>query len=113
MHVVMWQTSTRNTDRERAHLVSTRRRIQILSLSRNGQLGPCCTSWHVRITTPSITDSLVLRILRGKIRYEYIRLKTSKDLRGAAIYGLLSNLFVEKNMAAANSTLTVWCFGID
>jgi hypothetical protein len=21
--------------------------------------------------------------------------------------------FVEKNMAAANSTLTVWCFGID
>jgi len=44
----------------------------------------------------SISDSLVLRILKGTIKYEYIRLNNKKDFRGIAIYGLLSNLFVER-----------------
>lgn len=50
----------------------------------------------------SINDSLVLRILRSKIRYEYIRFKTANNERGAAIYGLLANLFVDKNVAGAD-----------
>jgi hypothetical protein len=45
----------------------------------------------------SITDSLVIRILKGTIKYEYIRLNNKKDFRGVAIYGLLSNLFVERS----------------
>lgn len=50
----------------------------------------------------SITDSLVLKILRSTIKIEYIRLKGKRDARGMAIYGLLSNLFVEKNIQNSN-----------
>lgn len=50
----------------------------------------------------SITDSLILKILRGAIRYEYIRLSTMQNSKGTTIYGLLSNLFVERNVANAN-----------
>jgi hypothetical protein len=50
----------------------------------------------------SITDSLILKILRGAIRYEYIRLNAKKDYRGTTIYGLLSNLFVERSISNAN-----------
>lgn len=50
----------------------------------------------------SITDSLVLKILRSTIKIEYIRLKGQNDARGMAIYGLLSNLFVEKNIQQSN-----------
>jgi hypothetical protein len=50
----------------------------------------------------SITDSLILKILRGAIKYEYIRLNAKKDYRGTTIYGLLSNLFVERNISNAN-----------
>jgi hypothetical protein len=46
----------------------------------------------------SISDSLVLKILRGTIKYEYIKLHATQNLRGSVIYGLLSSLFVEKNM---------------
>lgn len=47
----------------------------------------------------SITDSLVLRILRGTIKYEYIRLSGKHDYHGMALYGLFSNLFVERNIS--------------
>lgn len=47
----------------------------------------------------SITDSLVLRILKGTIRYEYLKLNARNDFRGLVIYGLLSNLFVDRNMS--------------
>jgi hypothetical protein len=50
----------------------------------------------------SITDSLVLKILRGAIKYQYIKLNSQKNVRGAAIYGLLSNLFVERNVSNAD-----------
>jgi hypothetical protein len=50
----------------------------------------------------SITDSLVLRILRGAIKYEYIRLSSKNDFKGMALYGLFSNLFVERNLANEN-----------
>lgn len=50
----------------------------------------------------SITDTLVLKILRGTIKYEYLRLNTKQNYRGTAIYGLLSNLFVERNVANSN-----------
>ena len=46
----------------------------------------------------SITDSLVLKILRSTIKLEYIKLKASGNTHGTAIYGLLSNLFVDRNM---------------
>lgn len=46
----------------------------------------------------SITDTLVLKILRGVIRLEYFKLKTAGNVKGATIYGLLSNLFVERNV---------------
>lgn len=47
----------------------------------------------------SITDSLVLKILRGAIKYEYIRLNTQRNYKGTAIYGLLSSLFVDRNVS--------------
>jgi hypothetical protein len=50
----------------------------------------------------SIKDSLVLKILRGTIKYEYIRLNTKHETRGTAIYGLLSGLFVERNISSSN-----------
>lgn len=50
----------------------------------------------------SISDSLVLKILRSTIKIEYIRLKGKRDPRGMAIYGLLSNLFVEKSIQNSN-----------
>lgn len=46
----------------------------------------------------SISDTLVLKILRGVIRLEYFKMKKADNAKGAAIYGLLSNLFVEKNV---------------
>ncbi len=46
----------------------------------------------------SITDTLVLKILRGAIKYEYLRLNTKHNYRGTAIYGLLSSLFVERSV---------------
>jgi hypothetical protein len=46
----------------------------------------------------SITDSLVLRILRGTIKYEYVRLNAKHDYKGMALYGLFSNLFVERSV---------------
>jgi len=46
----------------------------------------------------SITDSLVLKILRSTIKLEYIKLKAEGNTRGTAIYGLLSNLFVDRNL---------------
>ncbi|MBL0309096.1 MAG: hypothetical protein IPP77_05285 [Bacteroidetes bacterium] len=42
----------------------------------------------------SITDSLVLRILKATIRFEYLKLNAKNNQRGLIIYGLLSNLFV-------------------
>ena len=50
----------------------------------------------------SITDSLVLKILRGTIKLEYIKLKAHGNTRGAAIYGLLANLFVDRNVGSAD-----------
>ncbi len=50
----------------------------------------------------SITDSLVLKILRGAVKYEYVRLNAAKDVKGKAIYGLLSNLFVERSISNEN-----------
>ena len=50
----------------------------------------------------SITDSLVLRILRGTIKYEYIRLHSKNDFHGMALYGLFSNLFVERSLSNQN-----------
>ncbi len=50
----------------------------------------------------SITDSLVLKILRGAVKYEYVRLNAAKDVKGKTIYGLLSNLFVERSIANEN-----------
>jgi hypothetical protein len=50
----------------------------------------------------SINDSLVLKILRGTIKYEYIRLKSANNVRGQAIYGLLLSLFVDRNIGNAN-----------
>ncbi|MBL7779060.1 MAG: hypothetical protein JNK66_12310 [Chitinophagales bacterium] len=46
----------------------------------------------------SITDTLVLKILRSTIKIEYLKMKSAKNERGAAIYGLLSNLFVERSV---------------
>ncbi len=50
----------------------------------------------------SISDSLILRILRGAIKYEYIRLSTENNFRGTTIYSLLSSLFVERNITNPN-----------
>ena len=50
----------------------------------------------------SISDSLVLRILRGAIKYEYIRLHAKNDYHGMALYSLFSNLFIERNVANEN-----------
>ena len=50
----------------------------------------------------SITDSLVLKILKGTIKIEYLKLNAKNDARGKAIYGLLSSLFVEKNISGSN-----------
>jgi hypothetical protein len=49
----------------------------------------------------SISDTLILKILRRTIRYEYIRLHSLQNLKGTTIYGLLSNLFVERNLSSA------------
>jgi len=46
----------------------------------------------------SITDTLVLKILRSTIKVEYIKAKTKNDQRGMTIYGLLSNLFVDRSI---------------
>ncbi|MES2619883.1 MAG: hypothetical protein V4615_03450 [Bacteroidota bacterium] len=50
----------------------------------------------------SITDSLILKILRGTIRYEYLRFNTLQNFKGTSIYGLLSNFFVERNVSNPN-----------
>ena len=50
----------------------------------------------------SINDSLILKILRGTIKYEYVRFNTLQNFRGTTIYGLLSNLFVERNISNSN-----------
>ena len=50
----------------------------------------------------SISDSLVLRILRGTIKYEYVRLKSKNDVRGMALYGLFNNLFVDRSISSQN-----------
>ena len=50
----------------------------------------------------SITDSLVLKILRGTIKLEYIKQKGEGNAHGAAIYGLLSNLFVDRKVGSAD-----------
>lgn len=50
----------------------------------------------------SMTDSLVLKILKSTIKLEYIRVNTAHNRRGTAIYGLLSNLFVEKSLQGSN-----------
>src|ERR1043165_3362973 len=47
----------------------------------------------------SITDSLVLRTLRGAIKYEYLRLQAKKDAHGVALYGLFLSLFVDKSIS--------------
>jgi hypothetical protein len=46
----------------------------------------------------SITDTLVLKILRGTVKLEYVKHLSQKNVRGITIYGLLSNLFVDKNI---------------
>lgn len=50
----------------------------------------------------SITDSLVLKILRSTIKLEYLKMSSKKEVRGKTIYGLLSNLFVERNVKSEN-----------
>lgn len=50
----------------------------------------------------SITDTLVLKILRGVIKLEYFKMKSAGNKRGSTIYGLLSNLFVDKNVKSDN-----------
>jgi hypothetical protein len=50
----------------------------------------------------SISDSLILKILRRTIRYEYIRSNTTQKLRAITVYGLLSNLFVERDLSGTN-----------
>jgi hypothetical protein len=50
----------------------------------------------------SITDSLVLKILRSTIKLEYIKQKAGGNVHGAAIYGLLSNLFVDRKVGSAD-----------
>jgi hypothetical protein len=49
----------------------------------------------------SINDSLILKILRGTIKYEYVRFNTMQNSKGTTIYGLLSNLFVERNISSS------------
>lgn len=46
----------------------------------------------------SITDTVVLNILNGTIKYEYLRMKNMKNKRGIAVYGLLNNLFVDRGV---------------
>lgn len=46
----------------------------------------------------SITDTLVLKILRGAVKIEYIKHMGKKNARGITIYGLLSNLFVDRSI---------------
>ncbi|MDB5283146.1 MAG: hypothetical protein JWO06_2221 [Bacteroidota bacterium] len=50
----------------------------------------------------SITDSLVLKILKGTIKLEYLKLSAKNAVRGKAIYGLLSSLFVEKSISGGD-----------
>jgi hypothetical protein len=50
----------------------------------------------------SITDTLVLNILNGTIKYEYLRMKNMRNKRGVAIYGLLMNLFVDRQVFNPN-----------
>lgn len=46
----------------------------------------------------SITDTLVLKILRSAVKVEYVKHLGHKSQRGITIYGLLSNLFVDKKV---------------
>ncbi|MCW5908086.1 MAG: hypothetical protein KIS94_09525 [Chitinophagales bacterium] len=57
---------------------------------------------HVADAFGSITDSLVLKILRSTVKVEYIRLLTKNHTRGIALYGLLSNLFVDQNIGSGD-----------
>ncbi|HWB62752.1 MAG TPA: hypothetical protein VG603_04515 [Chitinophagales bacterium] len=50
----------------------------------------------------SITDSLVLKILKGAIKYEYIKQSAAGNERGKIIYGLLSSLFVDRSISNQN-----------
>lgn len=50
----------------------------------------------------SITDTLVLKILKASVKLEYLKLTAKKDVRGKTIYGLLSSLFVERNIGSEN-----------
>lgn len=50
----------------------------------------------------SITDPLVLKILRSTIKLEYIKQKEQGNVHGAVIYGLLSNLFVDRKVGSAD-----------
>jgi hypothetical protein len=65
-----------------------------------GEYGDLSQAVEVADAFGSITDSLVLKILRATIKYEYIRLKCDSNTRGMAIYGLLSSLFVDRSLAA-------------
>lgn len=55
---------------------------------------------HVADAFGSITDSLVLKILKSTVKVEYIRLLTKNHIRGIALYGLLANLFVDQNIGS-------------
>jgi hypothetical protein len=46
----------------------------------------------------SITDTLVLKILRSAVKVEYVKQLGQKNQRGVTIYGLLSSLFVDRKV---------------
>jgi hypothetical protein len=64
-----------------------------------GDYGDLSQAVEVADAFGSITDSLVLKILRATIKFEYIKQKNEGNQRGMAIYGLLSSLFVDKTLA--------------
>ncbi len=67
-----------------------------------GDYGDLSQSVEVADAFGSITDPLVLKILRGTIKLEYIKQKSQGNTRGAAIYGLLSNLFVDRSVGSSD-----------
>ena len=78
---------------------------QMLMIKFAGGLGDyndLAQSVEVADAFGSITDSLVLKILRSAIKLEYIKLKAQGNARGTAIYGLLSSLFVDRTVGSSD-----------
>ena len=76
--------------------------LMIKFASGLGEYNDLSQSVEVADAFGSITDSLVLKILRSTIKLEYIKLKAQGNTHGTAIYGLLSGLFVDRKVGSSD-----------